>query len=145
MVATGDQAIPYGTSLGVLHTFTDTTNGPLPKARTTKGSGIVVLPTRRRIELKLLPTVSTPATTGDGSLLYRFLVDGAEVSSVESNFNRFWETKAYEFEVTLEAGRHTFAFTREHRTGLDPVGRYGLNNGNLFPGTVFKVTDLGVA
>lgn len=145
----GDRAIPYGGSLGELYRYQDTFNGKPSQTRTTKGQGTFTIPTPRRIDLVLRPTISTPATDNEGSVLYRFIVDGQEVGAIECGFNRFWQTYHLTTTIELQAGRHTISYTQERRamrsSMSDFVQRYGLNGGNRYLGTVFTVEDRGVA
>lgn len=145
----GNYAIPYGASLGTLYRYVDKFNGKPPQTRTTKGSGSFTVPTERYVDLVLRPTISTPATDNEGSVLYRFLFDGQEVGAIECGFNRFWQTYHLTMTVLARPGRHTVAYTQERRAKQshmsDFVQRYGTNAGNTYLGTTFTVEDRGVA
>lgn len=152
----GDQALPYGSSLGVLFDATDKSNSSLlRRVKTTMFTGEFTLPTKRWVELQLRPTISTPENVDEhGSVQWAMYIDGRIFRTNQLTFSMSWETKTWTEETKLERGRHTveviywFAGTNEP----DAIRRFGesrLSVGGgltwIHPGTRFVVRDLGLA
>lgn len=149
----GPHAIPYGTSLGVLHTATDTASTALTFGATTeRGKATIVLPTPRRVEFVLRPTVATATAGQTGSMLYSFRLDGVDIVAFEHELTHYWKTGLIAFDVTVPAGEHTVSYTEKFHSrsssGVTASKKYGPVGGNWgalsVAGTIFKVADLGV-
>lgn len=145
LMRTGARAVPYGSSLGVLHSFLDTMNGkPANQGTRTLGGGSINLPMARRLEFRIQPTVAAVTNSQSGTVWVRFMLDGAAVAGFEIEFNRFWKTQFQSRFVVVPAGVHTVAYQIEHQYGDPYVLRYG-GTGNPAAGTAFEVIDAGIA
>lgn len=138
-------AIPAGAPRGMLHSWTDTANGAALQTIITLGQGTLHFPTDRNLLLKITPCVSAVTPGGSGSAIYRFLVDGVNVGTVELAYTDIWATSYFEFPLEISAGTHTFAFARFKRSGVDFIHHYGVQVGENYPGTTFSVWDMGPA
>lgn len=145
LVKVGDRAIPYGASLGILHSFTDNRNGLLPQGNQRIGLGQINLPTPRRLNFRVLTSPSSMDYAKQGSIMIRFVLDGTPFMSHELGFNGYWTSQSAETSKVVTAGYHTVAFELQARAGAPFYMHYGSSSGELYQGTVFQVEDQGVA
>lgn len=138
-------SIPYGGTLGVLHTWTDQANGLAYQNLMRLGNGTIYLPTDRLVEFQLMPTISTNVDNYDGTCCYRIILDGKILVSFEIMYREHWETRFLSLPYTVSAGQHTVAYERYKRSGSDFYHHYGAQNGESYLGTIFQVVDRGVS
>lgn len=139
-----DYSIPYGASIGTLWSWTDQFNGLAYQGALTLGAATIYLPTDRNIKFELMPTISGE-NGGTGTCIYRVIVDGSPIVTFELDYDSNWRTEYLPVYQTLSVGTHTVAFNRVYRFGARFVQHYGLQNGETYLGTVFRVADEGVA
>lgn len=148
-----DYSIPYGSSLGTLHTYVDTRNGSLPAEVQTRGVGKIYVPSDRRIRFILHSTLSSLNAVGFDNGRYCEYAFWATLDN--DNFVK-WTTGGlhqakgmYQFETTknVTAGEHTVGFLMKREVGPGTaVQHYGWDStGNFRTGTTFTVEDYGVA
>lgn len=146
-------ARPVGSTLGRLHMHTHTDTTPRTTGTVTRGAGDFYVPTDRDADIIITSCVSASSTSGatvdeHGSVIYKVYLDGSTLlATFERKYDRYWETKVFNFVAALSEGYHTIHYTVEQ--GFVPAGmsgrwavRYG--GANKFPGDRFHVYDRGV-
>jgi hypothetical protein len=139
-----DFSVPYGASLGVLWSWTDTFNGVANQDPLILGLTSLYFPTDRNVDMEIMPNVSGE-NGATGTCAYGFQLDGNEFVSFEIGYDVNWQTRYVKIPVKVTSGLHTFAFRRWWRAGAKFVQHYGLQSDLIFPGTIFQVVDKGVA
>lgn len=147
-------ALPVGGTLGALAGFVDKDNSQHEGEVLTRGAVSFYVPTDRFVEVSMKSCVSTSVAaangttpTDSGSVLYTFYVDGKPVHYWERGYSTLWEAKHNEFGYTLNAGAHTMHYTVERRfmpAGGSGKWRVRYEQGGMYPGDVFTITDRGV-
>ncbi|WP_298578711.1 hypothetical protein [uncultured Olegusella sp.] len=140
---TADYAIPYGASLGVLHSYQDTTNGnQKPYNWKLQNAATISLPTDRILHLRYSRSVSARKETSE---YVAFLVDGEIVASGELTIGQFWAVRMFDAYVTVPAGTHSIAVKDKLRGDAQFNYRVAANeNGMNFLGMQFQIIDAGV-
>lgn len=139
--ATGEAAIPYGSSLGILVEGRDKSNqAVLPESEYSYASGTFRLPTRRMIDIK--QTFTLLCGSLDSSAYARVLIDGTQVWQGEIHvFPSFATSQYFEASVELEAGTHTIQAKLRRGVRGDTVKRYWSSGG--WAGQHLQVVDAG--
>ncbi|RRJ85897.1 hypothetical protein EG850_10940 [Gulosibacter macacae] len=140
----GPRAIPYGASLGVLHSFRDVRNSALPDAVETVGAGSFVLPTARTLEFRIMPSLMPTASGARGAQFFRAALDDIDRATFVAQVDGA-STQTFIWTAEVPAGEHTVAYKRLKRDGQSARGLYGAYQGEVYQGTVFQVIDLGAA
>lgn len=137
-------AIPYGSSLGILFNATDTTNSPDPITGgwRTYASGTIDLPTPRYVDIKRIFTLG--GIGGDGSVYARVLVDGAQ--TIQNEVRAYTapaiaSSQYIENTVLLEAGQHTIQ--AQMTKGVGQVRKYWQRG--MWAGQTLQLVDAGIA
>ena len=143
--ASGAQAVPYGSSLGILVDQVDTTNTStaIPSGYRTYAAGTFTLPTARYVDIKRVFTLAS-LTSADASVYTRVLVDGAQVSQGEVRCygSPALATSQYmENTIRLEAGTHTVQ--AQMQAGVNTARKFWSSGG--WAGQTLQVVDAGVA
>lgn len=142
--STEDYAVPYGASLGILHTYQDTTDGN-QKAYDWKiqNAATITLPTDRMLHLRYSRCVST--AKGETSEYVSFIVDGDVVASGELVIDHFWAVRMFDAYVAVPAGTHTIAVKDKLRAPARFDYRFSGDDKTMnFTGMQFQVIDAGV-
>lgn len=143
--ASGAQAVPYGSSLGILVDQVDTTNTStaIPSGYRTYAAGTFTLPTARYVDIKRVFTLAS-LTSADASVYTRVLVDGAQVSQGEVRCygSPALATSQYmENTIRLAAGTHTVQ--AQMQAGVNTARKFWSSGG--WAGQTLQVVDAGVA
>ncbi|MCH4181361.1 MAG: hypothetical protein LKF44_08230 [Atopobiaceae bacterium] len=139
-------AIPYGASLGVLHSHLNTYDGTADSSSTwyTEDSGTLSLPTDRLLEFRYSRCMSAAS---ESSILVELYLDGSPFVQDEMVANNHWETHVFDFIKEVPAGTHTFAVKNKHQSGDAIWYHYaaGSERGTSHAsGMTFDVIDKGV-
>lgn len=149
VVTRGDDAIPYGASLGIISHQVNTTDGPIgiPDAELTICSDTISLPTRRVLRFDVLTTAKTGSWTqlsdGEGSMWLRIRVDGEMLLSWERSLHPGKTCEGMSYIKVLDAGKHDISLTGHAGASYFEL-YYSYDGEALWPGQVFTVTDIGV-
>ncbi|KAB1659017.1 hypothetical protein [Pseudoclavibacter sp. CFCC 11306] len=144
-------AIPYGASLGVLHSAVNAYDGKADESTTTwhtEGNGSFYLPVDSRVRLEMWMCLSSRqggSSVDDpnkGSINFNFNVDGQAVFQTEIGYSTVWETKYMSVELELPAGPHSVSYATKMAWGWTAWYHYGAG---AAIGRRFVVTHLGVA
>lgn len=138
------QAVPYGSSLGVLVSKVDTTNSAsaIASGWQTYASGTFELPTARLVDIKRIFTLA--GLSGDGSVYTRVLIDGAQVSYNEVRaFGSPGIASSQYFENTVELSAGTHTVQAQMTKGVSTVRKYWSANG--WAGQTLQIVDAGIA
>lgn len=141
----GAQAVPYGSSLGILVNAVDTTNTStaIPSGYQTYASGSFTLPTARYVDIKRVFTLAS-LTSNDASVYTRVLIDGSQVSQGEVRCygSPALATSQYmENTIRLEAGTHTVQ--AQMQAGVNTARKFWSSGG--WAGQTLQVVDAGIA
>lgn len=158
VVTRGDDAIPYGASLGVLANETNTTNGEGTSGMIYAGSVVVEdsmtmcsttisIPSERTVRIDMLTTAKTgsytPLSSGDGSMHLALIIDGETIVRWERILHSTVTCESMPYTKVLSEGSHTISLE-----GINGISNwemyYSWSNGCLWPGQVLTVTDVGV-
>lgn len=149
-------SIPYSSGLGVLHTWTNSYEGPLYTGGIERrGHGTIYLPTDRRLKFSIQSTLYAIGAAGfDNSKYceYGFLpnIDGGDfVIWTTPGLHQAWATYQFEGYFNATAGYHTVMYGGLHASrgsggGGQAYQVYGNHGGFGRTGTVFTVEDAGV-
>lgn len=145
-------ALPIGGSLGRLHLHINNDTSPRTTGVFTRGAGTFYVPTDRDVDVNLISTISaanSDGTTADdyGSVQYKIYLDGDHMITFERRYDRFWETKFFNFILAVSEGPHTIHYTVERSyVPSGGSGRWAVRHGgsDKFPGDAFRVYDRGV-
>lgn len=148
-----DYSIPYGASLGVLHTWQNTYNGVLSNALLREGHGTISLPTDRRVKFTFSACVSAQGASGFDNSKYvehGFLpnIDGNDICLwTTPGLHQAWQTVFFETTINVSEGKHTVNIGSQRKSGPgQTMLYYGLfGDGFGREGAVFTVTDAGPA
>ena len=103
-----------------------------------------MLPTDRRLEFRIMPSVMPTASGARGAQFYRAVLDGVDretfIMQVDGS-----STATFIWLITVPAGAHTVAYKRLKRDGQSVRGLHGTYQGEIYQGTLFQVLDGGVA
>lgn len=106
-----------------------------------------VAPTDRDMMVHFNSCISAGSNQGanpEGSVIYRFYLNGNLVYSVERVFNKYWESKYFAFPIVVEQASNEMYYTVQWKSGADKYAvRYG--GADKYPGDQFTVIDNGVA
>lgn len=157
-----DYAIPYGSSLGRIGHYHDTTNGNIDTtryAKTTRCAVSVNVPTDRLVDLQFTASAACSGSGEQYTCWYvAFSVDGSELSysGGELHLNaKTCQTVQRTFTTELGAGTHTIAVLTAWVSGdTYPKVRSGSYSGTgtgadgkftgTYPGMILEVWDRGV-
>lgn len=153
-VATTDRtfSIPYGASLGVLHSWQSPASGPLSIPLLREGFGSFTLPTDRRLRFSLsaLLYAGGGASGFDNSKYteHYFLpmLDGGDMLIwTTPGLHQAWATYNWDYYVNVLAGTHTTGLGAGRMVGPGQAStHYGLDtNGFGRRGIYFQVEDAG--
>lgn len=156
-------AVPYGSSLGLLNSYRDTSKGNFDttlKAKSTRCAVSITVPTDRLLDLRFTAGVYCSGSNDQHTSWYvAFALDGEEVPYSGGEFWLNIETcEAVQRTHTLEvsAGTHTISVITAWVSGQAcPAARYGTYSSQgegtaqdftgTFPGKYFEVWDRGPA
>lgn len=112
-------AIPYGASLGVLHSYVSTYDGISDTSATwyTDDSARLYLPTDRLLEFRYARCMSSVNSGNLGSILVKMYLDGSPFVQTEILATAYWETHEFSFIKQVSAGNHTFSVANRHWAG----------------------------
>lgn len=144
-------SIPYGGSLGTLHTATDTWNGPHDQTIRRLGNGTIYVPTDRRLRITINTILYSVGAAGfDNSKYVEWVfqpeIDGTKLWDWNTpGLHGAWALYTFTGYFNVEAGQHTVSYSRGKIYGNGTAGTaYGMQNGRFFPGTEFVIEDAGV-
>lgn len=144
-------SIPYGASLGVLHTWQNTYSGLLSTALLREGHGTIDLPTDRRVRFSVSALLYADGAVGFDNSKYTehyFLpnVDGGDqIIWTTPGLHQAWGTYNWDTYINLAAGRHTVHLGAGRMVGPGRAATYYGLDGNGFgrKGVYFQVEDAG--
>ena len=142
-------AIPYGASLGVLHSFLNTFDGIADTSATwyTEDSATFFLPTDRLLEFRYARCMSSNDAGNLGSILMQMSLDGAPFVQSEMLATAYWETHEFNFVKSVSAGNHTFSVANRHWAGgkIHYLYNAGSGRGTAYQnGLTCQIIDRGV-
>ncbi len=140
-------AIPYGASLGVLHSYQNTWDGLADGSSVwvTEDSATITLSSDRLIEFRYARCMSCDDSTG--SIVIEFFLDGSPFVQSEMSANGRWETHQFNFIKEVQAGTHVFAVKNRHQSGSRVYYHYaaGSERGDSpLNGMTFDIVDRGI-
>lgn len=140
-------ALLQGASQGIIATWTETTavNTQIPTSKQTLATlRLSPQPSPRLIECLLQSCLGN--ASGDGSVLYEILLDGAVNTAFEIRHDKYWAAQHVHHKISLTAGvAHTVGVTRIPWAGTRPYVFGGVSDGKTWPRTMLQVTDLTVS
>jgi hypothetical protein len=151
-VATGgvNYSIPYGASLGVLHSWQNTYSGPLSTSLIREGQGSITVPTDRRLKFSVNALLYANAASGFDNSKYTehyFLpnIDGGDmVIFTTPGLHQAWGQYYWEHSINVSAGTHTVNLGSGRMVGPGQACTfYGVSSGFGRTGIRFTVTDEG--
>ena len=152
-VVTGgiNYSIPYGASLGVLHEWQNTYDGPISIPVLREGHGSFTLPTDRRVKFSMTIVLSALNANGfDNSKYCEWLflptIDGGDfILWCTDGLHQAWATYHFEHYLNLSAGTHTTSIGAGRMVGPgSALQHYGLDPGGYGRrGQYYLVEDAG--
>lgn len=142
-------AIPYGASLGVIHSFVNTFDGIADTSSRwyTEDSATLYLPTDRLLEFRYARCMSSVDSGDLGSILVQMYLDGSPFVQTEILATAYWETREFSFVKSVSAGNHTFSVANRHWSGGQIHYHYdaGSGRGTAYQnGMTVQILDKGV-
>ena len=142
-------AIPYGASLGVLHSYRNTWDNEADTSATwyTESSATLYLPTDRLLEFSYARCMSSDDSSNLGSIMVQLFQDDVAFVQTEMLATAYWETHEFNFVKSVSAGNHTFSVADRHWSGggisyhYSPGSERGTSPLN---GMTFQIIDRGV-
>lgn len=139
-------AIPYGASLGVLHSYVSTYDGIVGAGPVLEDVGRIYLPTDRLLEFRYTRCASDSA--GTSSLFYEFQLDGTAFVQTEVALNARWQTYEFSAVKTVTTGNHTVGVRNGPRVNSGSIYyHYAADSSHgtsPFTGMTFQIIDRGV-
>lgn len=104
-----------------------------------------VAPTDRDLMVHFNSCISAAGETqGEGSVIYKFYLNGTLAYAVERVWNKYWNSEHFAFPIVIQKDFNTMYYTVQRRSGTGTWAvRYG--GSEKFPGDQMWVIDNGVA